>query len=80
MPDLVRADPDAAISDLTMHSCSVRADAELEDVARLMTDYDLTVIPVLDDEERPIGVMTVDDILELLLPPPGRRFGIFGRS
>jgi Mg/Co/Ni transporter MgtE len=78
LPDLLRADPEATIADLITHSCSVKADAELEDVARLMTDYDLTVVPVLDDEERPIGVVTVDDVLELLLPPPGRRSGIFG--
>ena len=45
-----------------------------------MTDYDLTVIPVLDDAEHPIGVITVDDILEMLIPPPGRRFGLFGGS
>jgi CBS domain-containing protein len=80
LPDLVRADPDAVITDLVTHSRGVKADAKLEDVARAMTDYDLTVVPVLDDQERPIGVVTVDDILELLLPPPGRRFGIFGGS
>ena len=80
LPDLVRAEPDALVTDLVSHQRSVRVDAELEDVARAMTDYDLTVVPVLDDDERPIGVITVDDILELLLPPPGRRFGIFGGS
>jgi hypothetical protein len=32
------------------------------------------------DEERPLGVVTVDDILELLLPPPGLRFGLFAGS
>ncbi len=78
--DLVRAEPDTAIADLLTHSRSVRANSGLEEVARTMTDYDLTVVPVLDDQERPIGVVTVDDILELLLPPPGRRFGIFGGS
>ena len=45
-----------------------------------MTDYDLTVVPVVDEAERPIGVITVDDVLELIIPPPGRRFGIFGSS
>jgi Mg/Co/Ni transporter MgtE len=58
----------------------VRTGAELDDVARAMTDYDLTAIPVLDDAEHPIGVITVDDILEMLIPPPGRRFGLFGGS
>ena len=31
---------------------TVRADADLEEVARLMTDFDLTVVPVVDEEER----------------------------
>ena len=55
------------------------ADADLEEVARLMTDYDLTVVPVVDAEERMLGVVTVDDVLELVLPRGWRRqFGLFG--
>ena len=45
-----------------------------------MADYDLTVVPVVDGEEHPIGIVTVDDVLELLLPSPRRRLGIFGGS
>jgi Mg/Co/Ni transporter MgtE len=45
-----------------------------------MTDYDLTVVPVLDAGEQPIGVITVDDVLEVVIPPPGRRLGLFGGS
>jgi CBS domain-containing protein len=80
LPDLLRAEPDTSLADLVTHSCSVTTEAGLEDIARAMTDYDLTVVPVVDEQERPIGVITVDDVLELLLPPPGRRFGIFGGS
>ena len=44
-----------------------------------MTDYDLTVVPVIDEEERLLGVITVDDVLELVLPRGWRRhFGLFG--
>ena len=57
----------------------MRPEADLEEVARLMTDYDLTVVPVTDGEERIVGVVTVDDILELVLPKSWRRrFGLFG--
>ncbi len=80
LPDLLRASPDVPLVELVTHQRSVRTDAELDEVARTMTDYDLAVIPVLDDSEHPIGVITVDDILEILIPPPGRRFGIFGGS
>jgi CBS domain-containing protein len=80
LPDLIRAAPDVPLVELVSHQRSVRTGTELDDVARAMTDYDLTAIPVLDDAEHPIGVITVDDILEMLIPPPGRRFGLFGGS
>lgn len=80
LPDLVRAEPDAPIVDLINHTRSVTADADLDEIVRAMTDYDLTVVPVLDADERPIGIITVDDVLELIAPPPGRGFNIFGGS
>ncbi len=78
LPDLLRADAGAQVSDIVSHTRSVATDAGIADIARLMTDYDLTVVPVLDDQERPIGVITVDDVLEIVIPPAERRFGIFG--
>ncbi len=57
----------------------VRPDADLEEVARLMTDYDLTVVPVDDEHDQLVGVITVDDVLELVLPRGWRRrFGVLG--
>jgi CBS domain-containing protein len=80
LPNLLRAEPDTPIADLLSHSRCVRADADLDEIVRAMTDYDLTIVPVLDDEQRPIGIITVDDVLELIAPPPGRGFNIFGGS
>jgi len=80
LPDLIRADPETPVTDLISHSRSVRPDATLEEITRTMTDYDLTVVPVIDSTDQPIGVITVDDVLELIVPPPGRRLGIFGGS
>ena len=80
LPDLVRAAPDTSITDLVTHSRSVRPDADLDEIVRAMTDYDLTIVPVVDEDERPIGIITVDDVLELIAPPPGRGFNIFGGS
>jgi CBS domain-containing protein len=77
--DLLRADVDAAVGEIADVPQRVRTDAELEEVARLMTDFDLTVVPVVDAEERLVGVVTVDDVLELVLPRGWRRqFGLFG--
>ena len=43
------------------------------DVAVLMTDYNLITIPVVDDRSRLLGVITVDDVLEVMLPADWRR-------
>jgi CBS domain-containing protein len=79
--DLVRADPDLPLGETAEPPRSVRPEADLEEVARLMTDYDLTVVPVVDEQERLVGVVTVDDVLELMLPKSWRRqFGLFGED
>jgi Mg/Co/Ni transporter MgtE len=76
---LIRAEAGAAVGEIARLPRHVRPDADLEEVARLMTDYDLTVVPVVDDEQQLLGVITVDDVLELVLPRGWRRnFRIFG--
>ncbi|HTQ69157.1 MAG TPA: CBS domain-containing protein [Solirubrobacteraceae bacterium] len=59
------------------NSPSVAPETDVPEVARLMTDYNLTALPVVDGDGRPIGVLTVDDVLELMLPEDWRRrFGL----
>jgi CBS domain-containing protein len=77
--DLLRADTQATAGDIAETPRQVRTDADLEEVARLMTDFDLTVVPVVDDDQRVLGVITVDDVLEVVLPHGWRRnFRVFG--
>ena len=77
--DVVRAESGVAVGDIARAPKHVRPDADLEEVARLMTDYDLTVVPVVDEEQQLLGVITVDDVLELVLPRGWRRnFRVFG--
>ncbi len=81
LADVVRADQDLRIGELADAAQRVRAEADLEEVARLMTDFDLTVVAVVDEAERMVGVVTVDDVLELVLPRGWRRrFGLFGED
>jgi Mg/Co/Ni transporter MgtE len=51
----------------------VGPDTDVVDVAVLMTDYNLITIPVVDDHSRLHGVITVDDVLEVVLPADWRR-------
>ena len=51
----------------------VGADADVVDVAVLMSDYNLITVPVVDERRMMIGVITVDDVLEVTLPEDWRR-------
>ncbi len=59
---------------------SVPVDADLPDVARLMSDYNLIAMPVLDGAGRPVGIIAVDDVLEQLVPEEWRRRAGMARS
>ncbi len=51
----------------------VSAEADLPEIARLMTDYNLMCLPVVDSARKPIGLLSVDDTLERLIPEDWRR-------
>jgi CBS domain-containing protein len=69
LSDVVRADPSALLRDIgTPVPARLRAETDLPDVALMMTDYNLTALPVVDAEGRVIGVVTVDDLLEAMVP------------
>jgi CBS domain-containing protein len=72
--DLIFEDPGKPISDV-MHKklITVHADAGQETVAELISKYNLLALPVVDDENCLLGVVTVDDVVDLLLPPASRR-------
>src|SRR5579884_383837 len=73
LADLVRASPGDVLGEIAPIPRTVPLDADIEEIARLMTDYDLTIVGVVDDEQRLQGVVTVDDVLELVLPRGWRR-------
>ena len=64
---LVVADPHALIEDIMDHEViTVPVGSDQEEVARVMSRYDLLAVPVVDDQNTLLGVITVDDIIEVL--------------
>ncbi len=72
--DLLRSNPaDSVMSATKPDPPSLAPDADVHEVVRKMSDYNLTVAPVVDDNDRMLGQINVDDVLELLLPTGWRR-------
>jgi len=65
--DIVRGDPDTRIRDILMgEAVVVRVDTPRLDAALLLQEYDLPAIPVVDSEDRMVGVITFDDVIDVL--------------
>ncbi len=65
---LFPASPEKKISDLMNRNVqSVRPETPQEEVARLVSKYDIHSIPVVDDHNRPLGIITVDDVIDVLI-------------
>ncbi|HXF03894.1 MAG TPA: magnesium transporter [Blastocatellia bacterium] len=45
---------------------SVHTSTDQEEVARVVSKYDLLAVPVVDDENRLVGIITVDDVIDVL--------------
>src|SRR5688572_31407052 len=51
---------------MTTDLSSVRTDTDQEEVARLVASYNLLAIPVVDEENKLVGVITVDDVIDVI--------------
>ena len=64
---LILADENDRIENLmNRYVVSVRTTEDQETVANMFAKYDLTVLPVVDGEQRLVGIVTVDDALDVL--------------
>ncbi|MBD2001259.1 magnesium transporter [Leptolyngbya sp. FACHB-541] len=64
---LVTAQPDQKIGDvLTREIVYVQTDTDQEEAARIIQRYDFLAVPVVDAEQRLVGIITVDDVLDIL--------------
>ncbi|MBD1854736.1 MULTISPECIES: magnesium transporter [Leptolyngbya] len=65
--DLLTADLEVLISQIMNREVvRVETNTDQEEVARIIQDYDLIALPVVDREQRLVGIVTVDDVLDVL--------------
>lgn len=65
--DLIISDEDTLIKDIANERVvSVQVTADQEEVARMMKDYDFLALPVVDHRGYLLGIITVDDIIDVL--------------
>lgn len=65
--ELITADPDTLLEDImNTEVIAVQAGTDQEEVARLISKYDLMAMPVVDEENKMIGVITIDDVIDAI--------------
>lgn len=67
LKDLIVAKSDQKIADIAKENVDfVHINDDDEDVAKVMAKYDLEAIPVVDDSQKLLGRITIDDIVDVL--------------
>ena len=67
--DLIVAPPTKVIDDIMVRDViAVSSDTSHEETAGLMARYNLLAIPVVDGERKVLGIVTVDDAIDAVLP------------
>lgn len=65
--ELVVSQPEQTIGEImTREVVFVYTDTDQEEVARLIQRYDFLALPVVDKEQRLVGIITVDDVIDIL--------------
>lgn len=65
--DLVVAPLDQPIHEImTREVVSVQTDTDQEEAARLIQRYDFLALPVVDSEQRLVGIVTIDDLMDVI--------------
>jgi len=67
--DLIVSKPDVSISEVMIKEpVAVGVLADQDEVAQVVAHYNLLAVPVVDDEGRLAGIVTVDDAIDTVLP------------
>lgn len=71
---LVTAPPDSRLSDIMVRDViKAHVTDPADEVARTVAHYNLLALPVVDENDHPLGVVTVDDAIDVILPEEWQR-------
>ncbi len=72
--ELILHSPNITLSEIMETKLkTVTPDTDQRVVAEIISKYNLLAIPVIDGEGELLGVVTIDDVMEILLPPSSRK-------
>jgi Mg2+ transporter MgtE len=72
--DLICAQPSTSVRDIaTRDVVTVEVDADVKEIAAVLAKYNLLAVPVVDEQHRLKGIVTVDDAMEEVLPESIKR-------
>ena len=67
LKDILLADSDDILEDVaSKDTICVKTTTDQEEVGKLFKKYDLTVMPVVDSEDRLVGIITIDDVMDIM--------------
>ena len=65
--DLVLSPANTSLGEIMIRDVvSVHTDTDQEEVARTIQRYDILAVPIVDSEERLVGIVTVDDVIDII--------------
>ena len=65
--DLVTTPGDAMLKDIMSRKVhAVRPETDQEEVARIVSQYNFLAVPVVDDDEQLLGIVTVDEVVDII--------------
>ncbi len=71
---LITSPPDKLISEIMIkENITVSPEMTHREVANFISKYNLLAVPVVDQDKKILGIVTVDDVMDFILPPISRR-------
>ena len=65
--DLIVSQPKTLIKDImNPEVIYARAETDQEEIARIMSKYDLLALPVVDPHQKLLGIVTIDDVVDVI--------------